>query len=718
MKSAMEYKIGIDVGGTFTDFLVTDSQGAATVHKTQTTPQQPEVGVVQGLRKIAASFGLVLSEFLSRVSVIVHGTTITTNAVLTGEGAKTAFLTTRGFRDVLNMRRGLRERQYDSKYSPPPPLVPRARIYPIAERVNVEGEVVIPLYEPDVIDAIEHIRANGIEAVAVSYLWSFLHPAHERRTGQLIQEALPDVYVSLSSEVLPQIRVYERHSTTVLNATVGPPLARYLTQLESQLDESGFTGVLLIMQSNGGVMSPRMTRRFAANTLLSGPAGGPMAGVFYGDTYALRDVITVDMGGTSFDACLIHDRQPVTTTEGEIGGHRLALPLLDIHTVGAGGGSIAWIDAGGILQVGPKSAGAEPGPVCYGRGGIEPTVTDADLVLGYLASDGFLGGEMPLDYNAAQLAITHRIAAPLGLSPLEAAEGIYRIVNANMAAALQGVSVERGYDPREFALVVAGGAGPLHAGMIARELDIPLILVPQESSVFCAAGMLISDLQHDYVQTFTREWDALALDEINRRLREIEEHARATLAAEGIPADKTQLRATFDVRYIGQFHEVEVPVRSSLSASDLDAAALRFHNLHETLYGYAMPGAPLEMINLRVKALGLTEKPRLTPGPFVGKDPTLAFKGKRQAYFSGTPHNVSVYTGDKFECGMALSGLALIEQANTTVLVPPGYRLVCDAYRNYVMHPAGRQLDELLAEVGGQMDSADTAEEAKDKQDA
>ena len=445
-------------------------------------------------------------------------------------------------------------------------------------------------------------------------------------------------------------------------------------------------------------MSPRMTRRFAANTLLSGPAGGPIAGVFYGDTHALRDVITVDMGGTSFDACLIHDRQPVTTTEGEIGGHRLALPLLDIHTVGAGGGSIAWIDAGGILRVGPQSAGAEPGPVCYGRGGIEPTVTDADLVLGYLAAEGFLGGAMPLDAVRARQAITDKIAQPLGLSPVEAAEGIYRIVNATMAAALLGVSVERGYDPREFALVVAGGAGPLHAGMIARELDIPLIVIPQESSVFCAAGMLISDLQHDYVQTFTREWEALALDGINRRLREIEDHARATLASEGIPADKIQLRAAFDVRYLGQFHEVEVPVGSALSESDLEAIALRFHNLHETLYGYAMPGAPLEMINLRVKAVGLTEKPRLTPSPCGGEEPASAFKGKRRAYFAGTPHNISVYAGDKFACGMALTGPALIEQANTTVLIPPGYRLVCDAYRNYVMHLAERPLDELFAE--------------------
>ncbi len=697
----MKYKVGIDVGGTFTDFLVTDSQGTTQVYKTPTTPQQPAVGVLQGLQKIAASFERTLSEFLGRIRVIVHGTTITTNAVLTGDGAKTALLTTRGFRDVLNMRRGLRDRQYDSKYGPLLPLVPRAHIYPITERINVEGAVVTPLHEADVRQAIEHIRAQAVEAVAVSYLWSFLNPAHERRTGQLIQDALPEVYVSLSSEVLPQIRAYERHSTTVLNATVGPPLARYLTQLERQLDAAGFAGVLLIMQSNGGVMSPHLTRRFAANTLLSGPAGGPMAGVFYADTYALRDVITVDMGGTSFDVCLIHDRQPVTTTEGEIGGHRLALPVLDIHTVGAGGGSIAWIDAGGLLQVGPKSAGAEPGPVCYGRGGIEPTVTDANLVLGYLCSDGLLGGQMPLDYHGAQRAVTNTIADPLGLSPIEAAEGMYRLVNANMAAALQGVSVERGYDPREFVLVVAGGAGPLHAGMIARELDIPLIVIPQESSVFCAAGMLIADLQHDYVQTFTRAWDALVPTEINQTLREIEAQARATLASEGISAEKIQLQPRFDVRYVGQFHEVEVLVQPPLTTSELAAAAVRFHHLHETLYGYAMPEAPLEMINLRVKALGLTEKPRRTPSRLGDTDPAGAFKGTRRAYFSGTPYQVAVYAGEQFACGMALSGPALIEQANTTVLVPPGYRLVCDAYRNYVMHPAERPLSALLAELGG-----------------
>lgn len=696
----MSYKIGIDVGGTFTDFWVTSSDGRFEVYKTPTTPRQPEAGVVDGLHKIAASFGRDAADFLGRVSVIVHGTTITTNAVLTGGGAKTAFLTTKGFRDLLNMRRGLRDRQYDSKYRPPAPLVPRRRIYPIEERVNVEGEPVVPLNEHDVHDAIERLRSEDVEAVAVSYLWSFLNPEHERRTGLLLREALPDVYVSLSSEVLPQIRAYERHSTTVLNATVGPPLARYLKSLVSGLKGVGFGGVLLIMQSNGGVMSPELTSRFAANTLLSGPAGGAMAGVFYGDTHALRNVITVDMGGTSFDVCLIHAGRPTTTTEGGIGGHRLALPILDIHTIGAGGGSIASIDSGGMLRVGPQSAGAEPGPVCYGRGGTEPTVTDADLVLGYCDPNGLLGGELALDAAAAEQAITQKIAKPLGLTPLQAAEGIYRIVNANMAAALRVASVERGYDPREFALVVAGGAGPLHAGMLAQELDVPLIVVPRQSSVFCAVGMLISDLQHDYVRTWTREWRAIVPREVRMILSEMSDQASATLSAEGMSAERIRLEASLDMRYVGQFHEVAVPIGTRPEATDFEAAAARFHSLHETLYGYAMPEADVEMINVRLKAFGTTDTPRFPSRPLGPEDPSAALKGERQAYIAGAALHVPVYDGEAFEPGFARTGPAFIDQTNTTVLVPPGYRVVCDAYRNYVMHAADRPLDELLSRLG------------------
>ena len=695
----MPYKIGIDVGGTFTDFLVTDAQGGAKAYKTLTTPKQPEVGVFRGLEKIAISHGLGLREFLARVETIVHGTTITTNAVLTGTGAKTAFLTTKGFRDLLNMRRGLKERPYDSKYAPPPPLVPRHRIYPIEERVDVEGKAVVPLNEQDVHRAIAALRAEGVEAIAISYLWSFLAPDHEHRTAALIREALPDLNLSLSAEILPQIRAYERHSTTVLNAYVSPPLNRYLTNLEQRLSEEGFPGVLLIMQSNGGVMSPALTRRFAANTLLSGPAGGPMAGIFYGDTQQLTDVITVDMGGTSFDACLIRQRRPAMTTEGEVGGHRLALPMLDIHTVGAGGGSIAWIDAGGLLQVGPKSAGAEPGPVCYGLGGTEPTVTDADLLLGYLDPEFFLGGEIRLDRERAEAAMTERIAKPLGLSVTAAAEGIYHIINDNMAAALRVVSVEKGYDPREFALVVAGGAGPLHAGMIARELEIPLALIPRESSVFCAAGMLISDLQHDYVRTLTREWQQISLAEINRIFAELEHEGQANLTQEGIAADHVRIEASFDMRYVGQFHEVEVPAPARLTGDDLHAVEQLFHSTHDGLYGYALPGAPLEVINLRLRAIGGTEKPHFETVPFVGNDPRPALKGGRSAFFAGVWHEIPVYDGLKCEHGFTIAGPALVEQPNTTILVPPAYTLVCDAYRNYVMHAAERRLDDLLKEL-------------------
>ena len=422
-----------------------------------------------------------------------------------------------------------------------------------------------------------------------------------------------------------------------------------------------------------------------------------MAGIAYGGTQALKDLITVDMGGTSFDACLIRDGEPRTTIEGQVGGHRLALPMLDIHTVGAGGGSVAWIDTGGILQVGPKSAGAEPGPVCYGQDGTEPTVTDADLLLGYLDPDFFLGGEIVLDRRRAEAAMEEKIARPLGLSVTQAAEGVYRIINANMAAALRVVSVEKGYDPREFALVVAGGAGPLHAGMIARELEIPLILVPRESSVFCAAGMLISDLRHDYVRAFTSDWAKISLAEVNDVLKAMEKEGRANLDQEGIPAERVHIESSLDIRYVGQFHEVEVAAPTQLAGDDLKEVERRFHHIHDTLYGYSMPEAPLEVINLRVSAVGVTDKPRLQSAPFVGVDPTPARKGQRRAFFAGEWCETPVYDGLKCDHGFTVDRPALVEQPNTTILVPPAYRLVCDAYRNYIVHSRERELEALLA---------------------
>jgi N-methylhydantoinase A len=694
------FRIGVDVGGTFTDFLVAADAGKARIYKTSTTGANPAEGFFRGLEKAAADNSMKLPEFLAQVGTIVHGTTITTNTVLTSTGATTGFVTTHGFRDVLNMRRGLKDRQFE-KYAPPPPLVPRHLIRTVKERVTVDGTVMTPLDEDDVRAAAAYFRQQNVEAVAVSYLWSFRNPAHEERTREILQQELPGIYVSISTEILPQIRVYERHSTTVLNAYVGPVLTNYLASLEQELAEQGFAGTLLIMQSNGGVMSPQVAQRFASNTLLSGPAGAPQAGIFYGSGNHFSDLITVDMGGTSFDIALIKNATPIVTQDGSIGEHRLASPILDIHTIGAGGGSIASVDGGGLLAVGPASAGAQPGPACYGRGGELPTVTDADLVLGYLDVESFEGGELEVDFGAAQAAIEQHVAKPLNMDLVAAAKGIYDFVNANMAAALSVVSVQRGYDPREFVLIVAGGAGPIHAVPIARELEIPLILVPRESSVFCAAGMLISDLQHDYVRTHAHDIDQVDRKEVDRLYREMSEAANQTLVEEGISSDRVDIRFSADLHYIGQFHEVEVPVSAALSMSvkDLDAVVEAFHQRHDTLYGYAMRGTPVELINLRVTARGITEKPDLMHRAAAHEPLEKVLLKRRPVCFDGEFVDTPVYDGLRLHAGDRITGPAIIAQPTTTIVVPPDFELSCDDFDNYLIYPQDQDLAELRARL-------------------
>ncbi|MFM7784455.1 MAG: hydantoinase/oxoprolinase family protein [Gammaproteobacteria bacterium] len=692
----MGFRVGVDVGGTFTDFLVVDERGSPEIFKTSTTPRDPTIGFFRGLEKAATARGLTLAQFLDRVDTVVHGTTITTNATLTGDGAVTGFVTTKGFRDVLNMRRGLKERQYD-KYAPPATLVPRHRIRVVEERVNVAGEVVTPLNEQDVREAARYFRAQGVEAVAVSLLWSFLHPQHEERIRAIIEEEMPGIYVSLSTEILPQIRVYERHSTTALNAYVGPVLTRYLKRLQEELQKRRFKGKLLIMQSNGGVMSPEVAQRFASNTLLSGPAGAPMAGVFYGGTQGFRNVITVDMGGTSFDVALVKDAQPTITNEGIIDGHRIASPILDIHTIGAGGGSIAWVDSGGMLAVGPKSAGAEPGPACYGRGGTKPTVTDAQYLLGYLDPSLFEAGEIDFDRDASWRAVKENVADPLKLDMIAAAAGIYDIVNSNMAAALGVVSVQRGYDPREFVLVVAGGAGPIHAAPIARELQIPLILIPRASSVFCAAGMLISDLKHDFVRTYAREFAQVKQADVRKLYAEMAAAGKATLKTEHVPASRIEIDYTADVRYVGQFNEVEVPVPSNgrIDAAALEAIAEEFHNRHDSLYGYSMRGAALELINLRITARGRTDKPQQEKLRRKGSGSAHARIGKRKAFFDGRFLEVSVYDGLALQAGNRVPGPAIVVQPTTSIVLPPDFDFLCDDYGNYLMFGKGQDVAKL-----------------------
>ena len=679
----MGYQIGIDVGGTFTDLLVCDEDGRTRICKSPTTPADPSLGVFTALEQAARDTGFELRDFLAGVDAIVHGTTITTNAVLTHTGASTGFITTRGFRDLLAMRRGMKTgERYDLELAPPPTLVERALTLTVTERVDAKGRILTPLVEDDVRAAAEVLRAAGVEAVAVSYLWSFLNAAHELRTREILQETLPGVYISLSCEVLPQIRVYERNSTTALNSYTGPPLARYLDNLETRLGENGFSGVLNIMQSNGGCMSPKVTSRFAVNTLLSGPAGGPGAGIHYGRTHDYKNIISVDMGGTSFDVALVQDERAAVTSENEVAGFHVAVPMLDIHTVGAGGGSIAGVDDGGMLHVGPASAGADPGPACYGRGGTEPTVTDADLVLGYLDADYFHGGALKLDRAAAVAAIESRIAGPLGLSVTDAAYGIYRVANSIMSNAVTVVTVQRGLDPREFAMIVAGGAGPIHAVPIARDLGIHTLLVPRESSVFCAAGMLLSDLKHTYIRTCAMVGSLVDFSAINEAIHNLRDRALATFREEQVDGADVTLDFSADLRYVGQFNEVEVP---GFSGGTADSAAWeqlvdQFHRLHDERYGYSLPHAEVELINLRLSATGATKKPVTQKHELGGPAADHARKGERPAWFDNRMVTVPVYDGLALQPGNRLPGPAIVEQPTTTIVLPGDTGLSCDQW--------------------------------------
>jgi N-methylhydantoinase A len=689
---APRYRIGIDVGGTFTDFLLAGPHGLTAVHKELSTPADPSEAVLAGLAALARGQGLEPAQFLRRVALIVHGTTVTTNAVLTGRTARTGLVTTKGFRDALEMRRGVREEMYDNRWHAPAPLVPRWLRLPVAERIGPAGEVIAPLDAAGAEQALAQLREAGVEAVAICFLHAHANPAHERSAAALARRALPQAYVSVSSEVLPQVRFYERVSTTVFNAAVGPILARYLASLTRRLDEAGFGGTLLVMQSNGGVGSPAEVVRRAAATLLSGPAAAPAAGLACLASSGERSFISVDMGGTSFDAALVRDGAPEVTSAGTVNRYALALPAMEIHTIGAGGGSIGWIDEGGLLRMGPQSAGADPGPACYGRGGTEPTCTDANLVLGYLSADYFAGGRMRLDAAAARRAIEERIARPLGLSLAQAAHGMLHVINVNMASAIREISVKKGYDPREFPLLCAGGAGPLHAAAIAAELGIRRVIVPRDASIFCASGMLRSDLRHDYVRSCAQTLGARGEGgaRVREAAREMLAEADRALAAEGVPRARRRMRFLMDLRYSGQYHEVTVEVpREAVLRADWNAVRERFHDRHDRLYGYCLrqEGTAVELLNVRLAATGITPKPVLAREPRARAEARGALKGRRPAYLPEKKgyREVPVYDGDRLRRGNRLAGPAIIECANTTIVVPAGWRAEYDALGNCIL---------------------------------
>jgi N-methylhydantoinase A len=688
----MGFKIGIDVGGTFTDFLIMNETGQPDIFKVLSTPEDPSIAVMAGLDQMATKTGADPRTFLGEVDLIVHGTTVTTNAVLTGNVAKTGLLTTEGFRDALQMRRGIREELYNNKYQPPAPIVPRCLRIPVKERMDSAGMEVEKISLADVEAGLDLFREQGVEAVAVCFMHAYANNSNEEFAAEIVRKKSPEMYLSVSSRILPQIRFYDRLSTTVLNSSVGPILKGYLSKLTSRLSAGGFTGILLIMQSNGGVTSPEVVTGFACSTLLSGPAAAPIAGSTYTRIHDIDNFITIDMGGTSFDAALVKDRNPFITTDGKVNRYALALPMMEINTIGAGGGSIAWIDDGGLLRMGPKSAGASPGPVCYGFGGKEPTCSDANLVLGYLNADYFAGGKMKLHFEAARKAIEEKVARPLGIEVIPAAHGMFHIMNINMASAIREISVQRGYDPREFLLVCAGGAGPIHAAMIARELEIPRILVPKESSIFCAAGMLLSDLKHDFVKTYhsilstrhTDVWRFLSL------IDELQSEGESILSSEGIPSPNRTYRYSLDMRYLGQYHEVNVEVRKEVLQS-FDELNIKeaFHDMHDRLYGYSLKedGRDVELVNIRMSAIGITDKPVFRKDDYRGTSVRSCLKGNRPIFIPSLNDFIEadVYDGGLMGYGNRLKGPAIVEQVNTSIFVPPAYEMECDQLGSYLL---------------------------------
>jgi N-methylhydantoinase A len=686
-----KYRIGIDVGGTFTDFLLTSEDGSSEIFKVLSTPEDPSVGLLNGLSEMAKAKDVSLRDFIKDVTTLVHGTTVTTNAVLTRKGAKTGLLTTEGLRDALEMRRGIREEQYNNRYTNVEPLVPRYLRHPVEERLDYKGDVLTEIKKSDVQDAVRLFEKEGVEAVAICFMNAFANGSHETAAANIVSEKMPNAYLTVSSEFLPSIRFYDRISTTVLNSYVGPILRSYLTSLIQKLKDIGFGGVLLIMQSNGGVVAPESAIDSAAVTLLSGPAAGPMAGIEYTSIQGYDDCITIDMGGTSFDAALIKDKTPLVTTEGEIDRLRIALPMLGINTIGAGGGSIGWVDEGGLLRMGPQSAGSNPGPACYGLGGELPTCTDADLVLGYLDKDFFAGGKIPLDYDRAVEAIEEKIGDPLGMDVRQAAAGMYRVINVNMASGVREVSIKRGHDPREFPLVVAGGAGPVHACMIAQELEIPVMIIPKESSIFCAAGMLMSDLKHDFVRTYSTQLHDMDVDKFQSLFHEMEREATELLRSEHIPEAAIQYIYSLDMRYVKQYHEVNVEItKETIERGDVETIGRSFHPEHNRLFGYSLEEekTPIELINLRLLSVGRTVKPQFKHEEYDGEDPEKALKTGRKVYLplEDQFEDIPVYDGHKLKYGNKVVGPALIEQVNTTTFVTPDYNVLCDRYGSYTMY--------------------------------
>lgn len=676
------YRIGIDVGGTFTDFtMIDESAGVVHFHKVPSTPHDPSQAIATGIGGMLQEHGVDPSQ----VSHVGHGTTVATNLIIERKGAAVGLITTRGFRDILEIGRQTRPHLYDYSVGKPPVAVPRQFRVEVAERVEASGAVRTPLDEQAVREAARHFAAHGIGAVTICFLHSYRNPAHEQRAREIVAQEMPDAYISLSSEVLPEFREYERLSTTVLNAAVGPRMARYLELFLLRVRELGIAHEPHTVHSNGGLMSVASVRQFPVRTCLSGPAAGVVGAAAIGRVIGSPNLVTFDVGGTSTDVSLICDYRPLFTSHRQVAGYPVKTPMIDIHVIGAGGGSIAWMDDAGALKVGPHSAGAVPGPVGYGRGGTEPTITDAEIALHRLNPVALLNGRMPVHAEAARRVIEEKVAQPLGLGMEAAAEGILRIATANMSRAIRAVSTERGHDLSAFALFAFGGAGPLHAVEVAEECGIPRVIVPQEPGTMCARGILLSDISFDFVRSeitlaTPQGWTKVAgiFDALRRQ-------ADDWLAAEGVATALREANCAIDARYEGQNFEVQVTLDDA-GAGGFEAFVARFAQAHEREYGYNVDDRAVQIINCRVQALGRVIKAPLAPRT-VGGTVAEARIGSRSTYF-GARHGwveSPVYDRNRLPTGLAFQGPALVEEMSSTTIVGVGHHAVVDDYGNLII---------------------------------
>jgi N-methylhydantoinase A len=683
------YRVGVDVGGTFTDLICVTPSGEIVLDKTPTTLDDQSTGVMNGLEDLAARFGVSTSEFCGALDLVVHGTTTGDNTMIEMNGAATGLLVTEGHRDEIELRRCHKEEIWDPSAPGPAPIARRRARIAIAERVDYQGEVLLPLDEDAVRAGVRRLHALGVRSIAVMYLFSFVNPRHEQRTRELILEEFPDVdHVSLSHEVMPRGPEFERVSTTLVNAYLAPKLSRYIGNLEGRLRTAGFAGPLLVMQSTGGVMPPEYVAKRAVSVLASGPTGGVMGAAVAARFAGIEDFVAVDMGGTSYDLCLVRGGRPEIKTDWNWRyRYYIGMPMVDVQSVGAGGGSIARVRQGALL-VGPDSAGSSPGPVGYGRGGTRPTVTDADAVLGYLPVDRFAGGRMRLDVDAARAAIERDVAGPLGIDVVEAAWGIERIVNANMANATRKVLAGYGADPRALTLIAYGGNGPVHAWAIAPELGIERIVIPKAAPAFSALGVLVADYVVDVVRSYVTPLSQLDIERLRALLAELLDEGRKELEPAGLRDEGIDLDLFVQMCYPGQNFDMSVPIPEGVSFDErhlLDLAE-RFHDQHLAERGFCFRNQQPLVRGARLAARGRTPKPERLAEVGGTSDAGAARRGSRRAYF-GAWIETPVYDGAVLGAGAQLAGPALVEEPFTVVVVPPGTSVRVDPHGNYVLSP-------------------------------